>query len=138
MSEYVDLSVFGWAPGGYEGRDCVDCGLRVTNCAKGAWRCQSCAWVCSTTQADTSRTSSSVDYHTMVINSMTVEQHAAALANGVRAALHSVAGEQKGHRMTALCAFLFHLCQVEPERRDLMRAILTSVRDEVCGPGGDT
>jgi hypothetical protein len=42
MSEY-DLRSFGWAPGGYTGRKCVDCLETLWMVDKRAWRCQPCA-----------------------------------------------------------------------------------------------
>ncbi len=42
MIEY-DLSLFGWAPGGYVGRGWVDCLEKMWMCDKRAWRCEPCA-----------------------------------------------------------------------------------------------
>ena len=70
--------------------------------------------------------------HEAIVGSVTVEQSVAILANGTRAALHSLAGEDHTGRFITLAGFLFHLCQVEPERADQMRGILDAVKEAVC------
>ncbi len=70
--------------------------------------------------------------HAAVVSSISVEQHCAVLANATRAALHGLSGNDPNLRLVTLAAFLFHLCQVDPERADKMRHILDSVRDEVA------
>lgn len=69
--------------------------------------------------------------HLRTIGELSIEHHAAVLANGARAALHGVSGEDPNHRLMTLGAFLFHLCQVEPERREAMGAILDAVKEAV-------
>lgn len=83
-------------------------------------------------QAEQQGTDGPHAHHRKTLGEMTVEHAAAVLANGTRAALHNLSGDNPEHRLITLAAFLFHLCQVEPERRDNMRAILDAVRDEVC------
>lgn len=72
------------------------------------------------------------EHHLKTVGEVSIEHASAILANGARAALHGLAGENPDHRLITLAAFLFHLCQVEPARRDKMHALLTTVRDEVC------
>ncbi len=69
--------------------------------------------------------------HIKTMGEITVEHAAAILANGTRAALHGLSGEDPNHRLMTLAAFLFYLCQVEPERRQAMAAILDGVKDAV-------
>lgn len=69
--------------------------------------------------------------HLRMVGDLTVEHAAAILANGARAALHGLSGEDPNHRLMTLAAFLFHLCQVEPERREAMAAILDGVKEAV-------
>lgn len=70
--------------------------------------------------------------HESIITSTTVEQHCAILANAMRASLHQISGDDPDRRMMTLAAFLFHLCQVEPERTEKMRGILNALRDAVA------
>ncbi|MDA8251640.1 MAG: hypothetical protein M0Z28_21060 [Rhodospirillales bacterium] len=77
-------------------------------------------------------TDSAHAHHVKTVGEITVEHAVAILANGTRAALHALGGDNPDHRLATLAAFLFHLCQVEPERRDKMRALLGAVADEVC------
>jgi hypothetical protein len=79
------------------------------------------------------RTDAAHAHHRKTLREMTIEHAAAVLANGSRAALHQLAGDDPEHRLITLAAFLYHLCQVEPERRERMRAVLHAVADGVCG-----
>lgn len=74
-------------------------------------------------------------HHERVVGEVTVEHAAAILANGTRAALQALVGEDVDRRLITLAAFLVHLCQVDPERREKMRGILAAVSDAVCGDG---
>lgn len=78
---------------------------------------------------------SAADRHRKVLSEVTVEHATAILANGARGALHQLGGDTPELRLATLAMFLFHLCQVEPERREMMRSILKAVSDEVCGDG---
>ena len=69
--------------------------------------------------------------HERTVGEVTVEHACAILANGTRAALHQLSGDDPDHRLMTLAAFLYHLCQVDPERREKMRAILATVADGV-------
>ena len=69
--------------------------------------------------------------HERVVGEVTVEHACAILANATRAALHQLGGADPDHRLATLAAFLYHLCQVEDERHEKMRAILTTVMDAV-------
>jgi len=70
--------------------------------------------------------------HERIVGEVTVEHAAAILANGARAALFQLGGENPNLRLVTLFMFLRHLCQTEPERRVDMRAVLDAVADEVC------
>ena len=41
----IDLTDFGWAPGGYLKSHCLDCKKEIWNCDKYAWRCEPCAMI---------------------------------------------------------------------------------------------
>lgn len=69
--------------------------------------------------------------HTDAVGAVSVESVTAILANAMRGELHRVAGDDPSLRLVTLGAFLFHLCQVEPERADAMRGILAAVSDAV-------
>lgn len=74
--------------------------------------------------------------HERMVNQVTIEQACAILASATRAALHQLSGDDPDHRLMSLAAYLYHLCQVEPERSEKMRRLLDTVSDGVCGDGG--
>lgn len=73
--------------------------------------------------------------HERTVNEVTIEHACAILASATRAALHQLSGDSPDHRLMTLGAYLYHLCQVEPERREKMRGILAAVADSVSDHG---
>jgi len=73
--------------------------------------------------------------HERTVNQVTVGQACAILASATRAGLHQLSGDDPDHRLMTLAAYLYHLCQVEPERSEKMRGILSSVAASVCDHG---
>ena len=73
--------------------------------------------------------------HTQAVGTVSVENVTAILANAIRGELHRLAGDDPSLRLVTLGVFLYHLCQVKPERADAMRNILAAVGDGMATTG---